>query len=174
MKRLSALLFLVVASLTMLSGCFDYNSNSDYSYERPAYVAVKMKLSDVRSSLKIEGPTALEKPGKIYVKDNALFVNERGKGVHIFDNTDPSHPVNLSFISILGNQDMSVKDNILYADNTIDLVAIDIADPHNPQFVKRLEKALPPIVPTDQPIIYGKFDPNTEVVVEWKDTTFAE
>ena len=81
----------------------------------------------------------LRHPGKIYSYGHYLLINEIDEGIHIIDNSDPAHPANLSFIQITGNRDMAVKENILYADNVVDLLAIDITDPLAPVLRKRLE-----------------------------------
>jgi hypothetical protein len=114
-------------------------------------------------------PQPLLKPGKIYIKDNFLFINELGEGFHIFDNTDPAKPTPISFVSIPGNVDVAVKDSILYADNRVDLVALNIANPRNVKLVKRIENAFPP-APLP-PNINGWFecpDASKGIVVRWE------
>ena len=84
-------------------------------------------------------PQPIEYLGKIYYKDNHVFVNERNKGIHIINNTDPNNPTPIKFIQIIGNEDIAIKGNILYADNITDLVAIDISDLDNIQVTSRTE-----------------------------------
>jgi hypothetical protein len=57
----------------------------------------------------------------------------------VIDNTDPSNPVKLSFITIPGNYDLAIKNNILYADSYIDLVLLDISNPNQVKEVHRME-----------------------------------
>jgi len=90
-------------------------------------------------NIEILSPSQLENPGKIYIFGKYLFINELYQGIHVFDNSNPSNPVNLSFISIPGNVDLAVKSGILYADNYIDLLSFDISEPANPKMIKRLE-----------------------------------
>jgi GAF domain-containing protein len=71
-----------------------------------------------------------------------LFINERGKGIHIFDNNDKTNPVPLSFINIPGSFDVAVKGNIMYVDSFVDLVVLDITDPANVQQIVRIENVL--------------------------------
>ncbi len=73
-------------------------------------------------------PQAIIQLGKIYYKDQLIFVNERNKGIHVIDNSDPTMPVPIKFINIVGSEDIAIKGNILYADNITDLVAIDISN----------------------------------------------
>jgi hypothetical protein len=81
----------------------------------------------------------VENLGKIYYKEPYIFVNERFKGIHVFDNSDPSQPMPIVFIQIYGSEDIAINGNILYADNYTDLVAIDISDLNNVQVVNRVE-----------------------------------
>lgn len=103
---------------------------------RPIYAA----YSDMRT-IETLAPQPLRRVGKIYIKDQYLFINEVGSGIHILDNSKPETPVQLAFIRILGNQEIAIKDSILYADNVTDLVALNIADPLNVKLVKRVENA---------------------------------
>lgn len=77
--------------------------------------------------------------GKIYYKDPYLYVNERFKGIHVYDNSDPTMPVPIAFIQIFGSEDIAITGDILYADNYTDLVAIDISDINNVRVVNRVK-----------------------------------
>jgi hypothetical protein len=77
--------------------------------------------------------------GKIYYKDPYLFVNERFKGIHVYDNSDPTAPVAIAFIQIFGSEDIAITGDILYADNYTDLVVIDISDINNVKVVNRVK-----------------------------------
>lgn len=92
------------------------------------------------------------------------------EGVHIIDNSNPSAPNFVSFIAIPGNGDIAIKDNILYADSYIDLLAIDISNPRSMKVVKRLDSLFPN--PLDPNNYY--MDRNKGVLVKWiiKDTVY--
>ncbi|NTW26357.1 MAG: hypothetical protein HGA37_16780 [Lentimicrobium sp.] len=168
----SLLSFLFLFAATML-----LNSCKDNTYEEITYkanVPVYMGLDEFRGAVKRTSPMSLENPGKIYFKDNYLFVNEYHKGVHIIDNSNPSSPAMVAFLEIPGNVDIAIRNNILFADSFIDLVAIDISDPSNPVEVDRIEDAFPNVLP---PIdytypVYG-LDFSKGVVIGWetKDVT---
>lgn len=132
---------------------------------RPVWALKSDVLADIKS-----GPTRdLTAPGKIYIRGNYLFVNEVDKGIHIIDNTNPFHPVNLSFINIPGNLDVAVSGNYLYADMYGDLLTIDISNPNN---VKLVDTSLG-VFPERS---YGNRILNDDqIVVDWivKDTTVA-
>lgn len=84
-------------------------------------------------------PQPIENLGKIYYKAPYIFVNERFKGIHVLDNSDPNNPVPIVFIQVFGSEDIAVNGDILYVDNYTDLVAIDISDLHNVKEVSRVE-----------------------------------
>lgn len=88
--------------------------------------------------ISVETDRPIKNLGKIYYKDNHIFVNEINKGIHIIDNNDPVNPVPIKFIKIWGSKDIAIKGNILYADNITDLVAIDISDLDNVVETKRI------------------------------------
>jgi len=107
------------------------------------YNPVYLTFDELRSSIRTDVPREVNIPGKIYIYDNYLLVNEFGKGIHIIDNTNPSAPIALKFLNIPGNVDMAIRNNILFADSYIDLVAIDITNLLNPEEVNRVENAFP-------------------------------
>lgn len=128
--------FLAFSSILLFNSCaYDKCSETvKYQVYNPVYLT-KAQLRNVE----ILESEKLKNPGKIYVYGKYLFINELYEGVHVFDNSNPSNPVNLSFISIPGNVDIAVKANVLYADNFIDLLGFDISDPENPKLIKKIE-----------------------------------
>ncbi|MFH1119377.1 MAG: hypothetical protein V1775_06100 [Bacteroidota bacterium] len=163
--------FFLISSILLLSGCKD-NSYEEITYK--ANVPVYMGLEEFRGAVKRTSPQPLENPGKIYFKDNYLFVNEYHKGVHVINNSNPSAPNPVAFIEIPGNVDIAIRNNILFADSFIDLVAVDITDPSNPVEVDRVEDAFPNVLPPlDYTFpVYG-LDFTKGVVIGWetKDVT---
>lgn len=130
-------------------------------------------MEDMKA-INIESARALENPGKIYVKDQYLYINERNQGIHIIDNSDPTAPKNISFISIPGNIDIAAKGNIIYVDNYKDLVAIELINPQTINIVKRLENAIP--YNGEAPSEGGYFecvDPSKGVVIGWEPATLV-
>lgn len=82
-------------------------------------------------------PQELKNQGKIYVKDDYIYIGDIDLGVHIIDNSDPSNPVKIGFLRIYGNKDIAIKGHSLYADNFEDLITIDISDLSNPVITHR-------------------------------------
>lgn len=121
--------------------CFWSCHNSDNAEQEYINVAVPslMSKTEFRNSVKVESPQHIEEAGKIYAYSNYVFVNDKFKGIHVIDNTNPSSPKAVAFIKILGNKDMSIKNDYLYADSSTDLVVFNISNINNIEMVERLE-----------------------------------
>ena len=123
---------------------------------KPVYI----QLEGSTDSIGILDFHPVDNYGKIVYASPYLFVNERFKGIHIYDNADPANPAQLAFISIPGNTDFSVRGNMIYANNLLDLVSIklpafDTIQLTNriPDFFEKLEIASP-----SPPNYFGYFE----------------
>lgn len=115
--------------LFLTSACVpEYQLPSDQSF---AYEPVYVNLEEARN-ITFEEPRELGDPGKIYYKGGILFVVEWFKGIHVFDDSDPSNPVPLKFIKISGVTDVAISGSTMYANNLQDLVSIDLSNPLEP------------------------------------------
>ena len=142
---------------------------SDSPPNRTAYIPVFMSRETLENSVKyIPGARDMIQTGKIYYRVPYIYVNERYKGVHVINNTDPAHPVNEGFILAPGCIDMAVKGNILYLDNSVDLVSFDL---DGKQVTKRIREVFPEPTPPDDFSYYPYERPDGYVLVEWKKTT---
>ncbi len=109
---------------------------------------VLMSLNDFRNSVQvIPLPREITQQGKMCFFEGYLYISEPEKGIHILDNRNPSSPQNIGFIELLGNVDLAIRDNNLYADSYIDLVWFDISNPAQPQLKGRLESVFPQGLP---------------------------
>ncbi|RIJ46000.1 hypothetical protein D1614_21005 [Maribellus luteus] len=165
MKTIQNITGLVILLLSVWA-CKD-----EYTEEFTANAPVYLTYEELRSAVKVTESRTLEVPGKIYFKDNLLFVNEMFEGIHILDMTNPANPENLGFIEIPGNVDIAIKNNTLYADSYIDLVAIDISDIDNPKEVNRVEDVFPYTLPKyDENYRLADIDEEKGVVIDWEIT----
>ena len=157
------LLFYIISAL-VLTSCMD-----TYTEEYMANVPVYMSFDDLRSAVKASPAKELEKPGKIYFKDNYILIVEKFKGIHVIDVSVPAKPTNISFIEIPGCVDIAVRNNILYADSFVDLVALDVSDVSKIKEVNRLKDIYPYAVPpTDNQYRIGKVEKEKGVVIAWE------
>jgi hypothetical protein len=83
----------------------------------------------------------MKNAGKIYVKDNLIFQNDFGYGIHVFDKSVPSNPKKIGFINLRGNLEMSIKGNLLYANSYADLVVVDISNWQDLKEIQRIKGA---------------------------------
>jgi len=141
MKTQFPLLFLLASCACLMTSCVQDQCQTmqEYTVYEPVYVVPE----EFRQPIQSEPARPLEDPGKIYIYQDYLFINEKDEGIHVYDNSQPEAPQPVRFINIPGNRDLAVLNGILYADNYIDLVAIDISNPANPQQAGRTEDVFP-------------------------------
>jgi hypothetical protein len=165
----------LLAFMTFFSIIF-YSCEDTTLREYKGYAPVYMSYKDLRTSVGAEQNVDLKNPGKIYFKDNYIFIIEELKGIHVIDNTNPSSPVKKTFIKIPGIVDISISGSIMYADSYTDIVVLDAADIENIHEVGRMEDILPYTVPatadTHFPMAY--VDKENGVVIDWKLRTIKE
>jgi hypothetical protein len=112
------LTFSLAIALAFWAGCTPENKDLIIDGWKPVYLptfdATEIKGMD---------SLALGETGKIYTKDNYVYVGKPGWGVHVLDNT--SHTLrNVAFLQIPGCNDIAIKGDVLFADNQKDLVSI--------------------------------------------------
>lgn len=162
MKRIYFII--LILSAVTLNSCMD-SYTEIYKANSPIY----MSYENLRSAVKATDAQQLEVPGKIYFKDNFLFVVEKMQGIHIYDLTNPTKPVNLKFITIPGCVDIAIRNNTLYADSYVDLVSINIQNVNDIKEVHRVKDVLPYTVPpTDNDYRYDEVDSKKGVVIGWQ------
>ena len=130
-----------------------------YTYYLPVYSTSAV----VRSSIQYEAPRVINKPGKIYFKDNFLFINETGEGIHIINNSNPVSPIPIGFLKIPGNYDLAISGNYLYADSFIDMVVFDVTDKASIKEIKRVENVFDHSTSYGYPIANQNY-----ILTEWK------
>lgn len=160
---------LLLLLLLSLVSCEFWEPVPDFEVEeiegmRPIYAA--------ESEIEVKNLSAqgIEKPGKIYVINKYLLVVDQLKGIHVFNNADPENPQNIGFIQIAGSNDVAIRDNILYADQGKDLLAIDISNPESVKLVSRVKSVFP--FASQYPMVEGTYfecpDPSKGIVVGWE------
>lgn len=136
------------------------------------YTPVYASKASALASINGNPSEAIDHTGKIYIKDNFIYLNDQNKGIHVYDNSTPSNPRQVAFFSIPGNLDIAIKGNILYADMYNDLLAIDISNPHQATLTKTIENFF-----TGRSYVNGfSTNVNGQVVAKWleRDTVIQE
>ncbi len=136
---LPAFLFVILG----LTGCLQDQCERQVTYTQitPVYKTIE----EIRSGEVVnEAPCELKNPGKIYFYNDLIFINEFKEGVHVVDNSIPESPQNIAFIRIPGNEDIAIRNGILYASSYIDLLTIDISNPLHAVVLSRTPNVFPP------------------------------
>jgi hypothetical protein len=167
MKNFLSKTLLMAALATAFVSCKD-NCVQTVTYR--GQESVKVTLGELRSGIKTLSAQELENPGKIYIKDNYLFINEIKKGIHVVDNTNPTTPKIISFIQILGNVDIAVKDNVLFADSYTDFVALDIS---NPKDVKEISRTKDVFINGQVDGLWWSYNTNDQTIYDSKYKIFT-
>ncbi|RIV18254.1 hypothetical protein DYU11_28865 [Fibrisoma montanum] len=136
----NVLLVLLLLPLVCLTACND-TCRETRTFRQ--FTPVTFTAEQIRNGVKQEAPRSLVNPGKIYTKDGYLLINEVKEGIHLIDNRDPANPRPVAFIRIPGNGDMAIRNNILYADSYMDLVALDISKLTDIKEVNRVQNVFP-------------------------------
>ena len=165
-KFILAFIFL----FSVLQSCSDDTEFALVNVATPKY----MTLEVLRSSVEITEPVHIVASGKIYAYKNMILVNDKERGIHIIDNSDPKNPKKIAFIKIIANNDMEVRGDYLYVDSLMDLVVFDISDINSIKKVSRLEDVFPVFIPfpfmEDLIIEYGDEGFNTSpdnIIIGW-------
>ncbi len=124
-------------TLFVIQSCTQDLCNRSATFVR--FDPVYLQVDEIREDIQIQAARGLKNPGKLYYYKDYILINERREGLHIIDNRNPESPENIAFVKIPGNIDMAVKNGVLYADNYIDLLAIDIQNPATPKLISRTE-----------------------------------
>ena len=156
-KFLTSTPFLLILGF-ILQGCLKDTLTTTYTSYEPVYRSKQEVLAGIKGG----EARPLRNTGKLVLYGHYLLVNELNAGVHIIDNSNPVVPVNIAFVSIPGNVDIAVKNNILYADLFTDLLAIDISNPQQAS----LKKVIRQVFPERQ---YGAYFNNdtSRYIVDW-------
>lgn len=138
---LRAIVVLLIALPVCFSACVKDDCKQKWTYTY--YVPVYISKDEARANVKSNAPRKVENPGKIYIRGQYIFLNEVDRGIHVIDNSNPSNPRNIAFITIPGNMDLAVKGNILYADLYSDLLSIDISNPRQVKLKNYIDNVFP-------------------------------
>ncbi|MDR3095244.1 MAG: hypothetical protein LBU62_11490 [Bacteroidales bacterium] len=161
MKKIILLSVVVVITIT------SWQSDNRYYYQSGDYRPLFMSRSELENSVKyIPEKRDVKNAGKIYYRKPYLYMNERYKGVHVINLSNPANPVNEGFILAPGCIDMAVKGNILYLDNAVDLVSFNL---DTKQVTKRIQNVFPePAAPGNSYSYFHGDRPEGYILVEWR------
>ncbi|MCL2328166.1 MAG: hypothetical protein FWC39_06580 [Bacteroidetes bacterium] len=166
------ILFLALAGL-FVSCEKKYSETVTYKVNEPVYMSSEAFLKSV--VVTNDGQHAVSGSGKICFHNGYLYISEPGKGIHIIDNRSPQNPHAIGFIELLGNADLAIRNNLLYADAYSNLVWFDISNPAKPQIIDMLENVFQNVLPPidnefgiDYNAVYSEEAKAKGIIVDWK------
>lgn len=166
MKKVAFYFFAITFLFTLQNCLWGEPDDGPFILEQTEYNPVILNRNIFENSTNIEAPRNILNAGKIYVKDNFLFVNEPNEGFHVYDNSNPEHPVNIAFIKVLGSSDLTIKNDVLYINNATDLIAIKPnVDFSALEITKRITNTFPQLISPDGFEYYDL--QNDEIIVNW-------
>lgn len=154
MKNRILPLVLIALALFSLTNCNRDDDSIEFEDPVSVMVPVIKSKSDIRNSISIMGAQSTNSDGKIYVYDDLLFYIAQLSGIHVFNNQNPENPQNIAFIALEGVNDISVKNDILYADNYMDLAVFDISNINDIQLLNVQEDMLPYYATHPEEVLY--------------------
>lgn len=154
--------FFFFSAFLLLVGCV---GTEDDFLAAQNYEAVILNRNAFENSVQALPPQSIIKSGKIYVKDQFLFINEVNKGFHVFNYSNPQNPEPVGFIQILGATDLAVRNNTIYINQAVDLVTLNYnAGTNSITVTKRNRDVFPQKVsPSGE---YGIIN-NGEIIIDW-------
>lgn len=174
MKKTFILFILIL--LTFIACQDQVTETVTYKINEPIF----MSAFTFRNSVKVvPEPRKISTLGKMCFYKDYLYISEPDSGIHIIDNRDPVHPQQIGFIELMGNADLAIRNNRLYADSYIDLVWFDITNPGQPELQGRMDSIFPsalPITGNNYGIDYAQSygNANQGIIVGWKLTEKTE
>lgn len=132
-------ILLVGLLLVILASCSKDTGTITMKYTKAH--AVYGDISDLRNTPLVTEKRTIADPGKVFVGDQALLIGEEGEGIHVFDNSNPSNPINKLFLDIPFAREFFVEGNFVYVESHYDMLKIDISDMNYPNIVSRVEYA---------------------------------
>ncbi|MEX6626702.1 hypothetical protein [Tenacibaculum salmonis] len=160
MKIIITLLFCI-----SFSSCIFYEEEHRYVEPISNYDPITIERTNLDSSIAFLDNIEMTESSKIYIFNDYIFINDKRKGFHIFDNSDPSNPIKKKFLKIPGATDISIRNNTFFINQATDLVSLSInIDASTFTINKRLENVFPKLESPDG--FYGNVK-NEEIIVNW-------
>jgi len=131
--------------------------------------------SENLQNIQLMDSSIITSPGKIVLKHPYLYINDKDKGIHIINNTDPQNPVKEAFINIPLNRDLAVKGNIIFADNNRDLIMFKYIGKDSIQLLQRKEDVFDRVsaLPADYFGYFECIDESLGAVVGWEEVELS-
>jgi hypothetical protein len=135
------------------------------------YTPLLLKKDDLSKSVFMQATREFEDPGKIYLYGSGIYIVDKYRGIHVIDNSDKTNPSKIGFIHIPGVMDVAIRDSVMYSDNAIDLVAINLRNFPGISVISRVADVFPEPFPPDMNYMPSRYRPSNRpkntVIVGW-------
>lgn len=153
--------------LFLLQSCI-YGPDDNIVYE-PLYTPVTQSRSEFEKTLELQEPRQVMNAGKIYIKNDLIYLNEVGEGFHIIDNSDPEDPEPLAFLKIPLSTDLAIRDKTIYVHHAVDLVSLTYSISANKLTVLHRERNVFPVLRSPDGLDGSQYDiPENHIVIGYK------
>lgn len=122
-------IFILIIVCCCFSSCWtlwEGGTEVDSISEPSRYEAVTMSREELEKSIKISDNQPMTESSKIYIIGDYIFINDKRKGFHIFDNTNPENPIKKKFLNAPGSTDIAIRNNALFINQATDLVVLTV------------------------------------------------
>ena len=163
MKKL--IILLVFAICFLFFGCFGNWGNNNNDNPTPQYNPVIIDRTTFENSVKTMTNQNVLTSGKIYIKDNLMFVNDVNKGFHVFNYFNADNPVKIGFIQALGCTDLAIRNNVFYINQATDLLTLSYNPANNSIIILSRNKNVFPqkIAPNGE----TETVTNNQIIINW-------
>jgi hypothetical protein len=159
------LLALCVLHLFLLTGCCLYCVDDEIP-QMNNYDAVVINRAELESAVQVSPPRSIVNAGKIYIKDNLMFINDKNAGFHVYNYADAQNPLPVAFINTPGATDLAVRNNTIYINQAVDLLTLQYNPATNSiQVTKRNRNVFPQKEAPDNS--YVDLD-NDDIIIDWQ------
>ncbi len=134
-------------------------------FQSTNYEPVYITRAQLENSVVLENPKTTIKSGKIYIKDDIMFVNDVNKGFQIYNYSNATNPVAIGYINFPGATDLAIRNNILYVNQAVDLVSVNYNFANNTIAVtNRIKNAFPQKL---SPQGFSGNPTNDQIIINW-------
>ena len=165
-KTLSVRILLIALLLSSVVNMAFQNQ----SYRPANFEPIFMTRAEMEASVTLLGPRAIETPGKIWIYNNYILLVEEFRGIHIIDNSNPNNSESIAFIRVDGCVDIAMSDDIIFANNAIDMIGIRANSTFNNVEVISRNRNILPMLTSPEPFNDWYFInqlPDDMIIVRW-------
>ena len=126
MRKHFYLILLAICCASCIYGGRDDDFNTSQPPTASFFEPITLSRSTFEANITVDESRPVSNAGKIYVRENILYINEKEEGFHVFDNSNPEEPKQLFFVNVSLASDLAVRNSTIYVHHAVDLVALTL------------------------------------------------